>query len=97
MHSPNLGEANTGFRIPPTFVIHAGSEALPKDACLHGFGSTPKSGYAALANPRPFSDGAPHAWETSQQLHMVEQRATKARSSLIVIFGNMTDDAGEVV
>lgn len=50
-----------------------------------------------LANPRPFSDGAPHAWETSQQLHMVEQRATKARSSLIVILGNVTDYAGEVV
>ena len=31
-----------------------------------------------LANARPFSDGAPHPWETSQQLHMVEQGATKA-------------------
>ena len=31
-----------------------------------------------LANARPFSDGAAHAWETNQQLHMVEQGATKA-------------------
>jgi hypothetical protein len=37
----------SGFRSSPTFVIHAGSEALPQDACLHGFGNRPKSGYAA--------------------------------------------------
>jgi|GEM_PF-3981132 len=49
-----------------------------------------------LAHSRPFADCAAHAGETSQQLDVVEQGATKARGSLAVIFGNMADDGRKI-
>lgn len=50
-----------------------------------------------LANARPFSDGASHAGKASQQVHVVEQSIAKTRCSLIVVFGNVADDLGEIV
>jgi hypothetical protein len=41
---------------------------------------------------RPFSDRSSHAREITQKINVVEQRLTKTRSSLIIIFGNVPDD-----
>ena len=50
-----------------------------------------------FAHTRPFSDGASHAGKASQQVHVVEQSIAKTRSCLIVVFGNVADDRGEIV
>src|SRR5258707_1391774 len=41
---------------------------------------------------RPFSDRSSHAREITQKINVVEQRLTKTRGSLIIIFGNVPDD-----
>ena len=44
----------------------------------------------------PFSNAAAHSWKTGEQIHVVEQSVAKTRSGLAVIFGNVTDDLGEI-
>jgi hypothetical protein len=42
------------------------------------------------------SDCATHARKLAEQIHMVEQRATKTSGCLVVILGNEADDFSEV-
>jgi hypothetical protein len=50
-----------------------------------------------LANTRPFSDGASHTGKAGQQVNVVKQSISKARSRLSVVPGDVADDLGEVV
>jgi hypothetical protein len=50
-----------------------------------------------FANLRPFADRAGHARKATEQIHVVEQGAAKARCSVQVVLGNVSDDFGEIV
>ena len=45
-----------------------------------------------FSDSRPFADRAAHAGKPSQEFDVVQQRVSKTRSSLSVIFGDVADD-----
>lgn len=45
-----------------------------------------------FSDPRPFADHTAHAGKPSQEFDVVQQRVSKTRSSLSVIFGDVADD-----
>jgi hypothetical protein len=49
-----------------------------------------------FSNAGPFSDCATHAGEPAQQIHVVEQSASKTSGGLTIVLGNVTDDFSEV-
>jgi hypothetical protein len=49
-----------------------------------------------FSNAGPFSDCATHAGEPAQQVHVVEQSASKTPGGFAIILGNMPDDFSEI-
>jgi hypothetical protein len=50
-----------------------------------------------FAHSLSFSDWATHVGKAAQQFHMIQQRTTEAGCSNWVIFGDPTDDLGQIV
>jgi hypothetical protein len=50
-----------------------------------------------FSHPSSLTDCAAHAWESRQQVHMVEQGIAKAPRGVSIVFGNAADDFSEVV
>jgi hypothetical protein len=55
-----------------------------------------KGAMVQFSDARALSDRATHAREPAEQIHMVEQCATKTSGCLVVILGNVVDDFSEV-
>lgn len=49
-----------------------------------------------LSYPRTFPDDPAHTGKAIKQVHVVEQGVAEAGSGLVVILGNVADDAGEI-
>jgi len=49
-----------------------------------------------FSNTGALSECATHAWEPAEQIHMVEQCATKTCGCLVIVLSNVADDFSEV-
>jgi hypothetical protein len=78
-------------------MIHAGTEALPRRAYLHGFGSRPKSGYGATCERSIVFEWCFPCGENESASPHGRASIAETLSRTIVLLGDMADDLGEVI